>query len=111
MATTVVGYLRPPSAGDVDSRADHQALRRYAENRDLRLRHVYADGIGSAAVRGRRGERTGSAAALADVRERRADGVLLLDVAYLSWHPDLAEDAGGRLFVADDALDPALART
>ncbi|MFI5959244.1 hypothetical protein [Cryptosporangium sp. NPDC051539] len=59
--------------------------------------------------------RSGFAAALADVRERRADGVLLLDVAHLSWHPDirdsltyLVEDAGGRLFVADE---PAQVRT
>ncbi|TQS42410.1 recombinase family protein [Cryptosporangium phraense] len=109
MATTVVGYLRPHAA------ADHEALRRYAEDRALELRHVYADASGPNATRGPRGVRTGFAAALADVRERRADGVLLLDVGHLSWHPDirdsmtyLVEDAGGQLFVADE---PARTRT
>ncbi|SHN44485.1 recombinase family protein [Cryptosporangium aurantiacum] len=118
MATTVVGYLRPPRAGAVDSHAELEALRRYAEDRALELRHVYADAIGPGAITGRRGERSGFAAALADVRERRADGVLLLDVAHLSWHPDirdslayLVEDAGGRLFVADEALASAQSRT
>ncbi|GAA3394466.1 recombinase family protein [Cryptosporangium minutisporangium] len=114
MATTVVGYLRPPRTGDPNSIADHEALRRYAEHRALELRHVYADAVGPKANRGKRGERTGFAAALADVRERRAEGVLLLDVAHLSWHPDvrdslayLVEDAGGRLFVAEESHDPA----
>jgi DNA invertase Pin-like site-specific DNA recombinase len=121
MATTVVGYLRPHRGGDSassasnDADADHEALRRYAAERALELRHVYADRPGRGAVRGPRGERSGFAAALADVRERRADGVLLLDVADLSWHPDIRDslaylvaDAGGQLFVAEEpGRDPA----
>jgi DNA invertase Pin-like site-specific DNA recombinase len=112
MATTVVGYLRPHRSGDSatsDPTADHEALRRYAADRALDLRHVYADAPGRGAVRGPRGERSGFAAALAAVRERRADGVLLLDVEHLSWHPDIRDslaylvaDAGGQLFVAEE---------
>jgi DNA invertase Pin-like site-specific DNA recombinase len=114
MATTVVGYLRPHRPGDNDSIAHHEALRRYAEDRAFELRHVYADATGPDATPGPRGQRSGFAAALADVREQRADGVLLLDVAHLSWHPDirdslayLVQNAGGRLFVAEVAADQA----
>jgi DNA invertase Pin-like site-specific DNA recombinase len=111
MATTVVGYLRPHRSSDnaSDPSADHEALRRYAADRALELRHVYADAPGRGARRGPRGQRSGFAAALAEVRERRADGVLLLDVAHLSWHPDIRDslaylvaDAGGQLFVAEE---------
>ena len=112
MATTVVGYVRPHRSGvnkSNDPTADHEALRRYAADRALELRHVYADAPGRGARRGPRGERSGFAAALADIRERRADGVLLLDVAHLSWHPDIRDslaylvtEAGGQLFVAEE---------
>lgn len=109
MATTVVGYLRPHRTGDRASLADHEALRRYAEDRALELRHVYADASGRDTLRGPRGERSGFAAALADVRERRAEGVLLLDVEHLSWHPDIRDSlaylvahAGGTLIVAEE---------
>jgi hypothetical protein len=112
MATTVVGYLRPHCGSDTtpsDPAADHEALRRYAADRALELRHVYADTPGRGALRRPRGVRRGFAAALADVRERRADGVLLLDVEHLSAHPDIRDslaylvaDAGGQLFIAEE---------
>ena len=113
MATTVVGYLRQHRSGtstSSDPSAGHEALRRYAADRALELRRVYADAPGRGARRGPRGERSGFAAALAEVRERRADGVLLLDVADLSWHPDIRDslaflvaEAGGQLFVAEES--------
>jgi hypothetical protein len=116
MATTVVGYLRPHRGGD--STPDREALRQYAADRALELRHVYADEPGHGAVRSRRGVRSGFAAALAAVRAHRADGVLLLDVEHLSWHPDIRDslaylvaEAGGQLFVAEQPTATAVTAT
>lgn len=104
--TTVVGYLRPRPVA-VPPPGLRERFARAAAAHSLTLTAVYTD---EAPAAGSRGHRSGFTAALADVRERRADGVLLLNRDDLSWHPDIRDslvflvtEAGGQLFVAKPA--------
>jgi DNA invertase Pin-like site-specific DNA recombinase len=105
-----VGYLRSSRPGGPIPDEASEPISSYVAANALSLRCVYRD---DQRPGDRRGRRTAFAAALADVREGRADGVLVPDLAHLSTHPDIRDslaflitEAGGRLFIADDRPQP-----
>jgi hypothetical protein len=109
--TTVVGYLRPRATGGVPELVATEELSRLAASRSLTLGPIYIDETARVDQRARR---VGFTAALADIRERRAEGVLLLDIGDLSWHRDirdtlafLVSEAGGTLYAGGDRPRPA----
>ncbi len=104
--TTVVGYVRP-TPGDRPGAADG-AIIGYATRHDLAMKRIHRDDPAEPG----QGRRPGFLAALDDLHEGRATGVLVASADHLSPVPQveealvrLVEEAGGRMYLADS--DPA----
>ncbi len=104
---TVVGYVRP-APGDRPGAADG-AIIGYATRHNLAMKRIHRDDPTEPG----QARRPGFLAALEDLREYRATGVLLPSADHLSPVPHvqdalirLVEETGGRIYLADTDTTP-----
>ncbi len=105
--TTVVGYVRP-APQDRPGAADG-AIIGYATRHNLTMKRIHRDDPAEPG----QGRRPGFLAALDDLHEGRATGVLVPSAEHLSPVPHvqqalvrLVEEAGGRIYPADSEPPP-----